>query len=538
MIFNVYGLINLINAFCALTITSIIFFKKGRKPIQLTYGLFSLLLFFYGFFYWRWSSETDISNALYWFKLLMYPTCVIHVVYFHFSLEICNKIQSFKRILIVGYILCFLFVLLNHFNVLYDLQYVRSRLPFLFWPHALPQLGFLIAFEVLTVLFSFYVLSISARESFGLSKLRYKYLLGAGIIGWAGAATNWVHFYDTIFIPPLGNPMISVYLLFTFYLIFKHDLLGLDFAIKRTFVYTLLTLSISLTYALFVTLSERFFNAYIGYSSFIGSAFAALTIAIMFVPLRDAITTIIDKRFFGMSIQELSQENLQMRQRLQNQDRMKAVATLAAGMAHEIKNPLTSIKTFAEYLPKKYDDPEFREKFSRIVVDEVDRVNNIVKQLLEFSKPSPPDLKPVLVGDLLDQTLGLLNNNMVRYNIEAIKELDMFALVQADRNQLKQAFLNLFLNAIQSMRDGGKLHVSVRTEQGGKTRISISDTGSGMAPDQIQHAFDPFFTTKEDGTGLGLAIVHSIITKHGGKIEIQSELGKGTAVNVFFKSRD
>ncbi len=538
MIFNVYGLINLINAFCALIITSIIFFKRGRKPIQVTYGLFSLMLFFYGFFYWHWSSETDLSKALFWFKLVMYPTCVIHVVYFHFTLEICNRIQPFKRILIAGYVLCFLFVLLNHFNVLYDLHYVRSRLPFLFWPHALPQLSFLIAFEVLSIFFSFYVLSISAKESFGISKVRYKYLLGAGVIGWTGAITNWIHFYDTIFIPPLGNAMISVYLLFTFYLIFKHDLLGLDLVIKRTFVYTLLTLSISLTYALFVTLSERIFHAYMGYSSFIGSALAALTIAIMFVPLRDAIIKFIDKRFFGMSIQELSQENLQMRQSLQNQDRMKAVATLAAGMAHEIKNPLTSIRTFVEYLPQKYDDPDFREKFSRIVVDEVDRVNNIVKQLLEFSKPAPPDLRPILVGDLLDQTLGLLNNNMVRYNIEVAKEFDMYAMVQADRNQLKQAFLNLFLNAIQSMRDGGKLHVSVRTEQGGKTRISISDTGSGMTPDQIQHAFDPFFTTKEDGTGLGLAIVHSIITKHGGKIEIKSEVGKGTTVSVFLKSLD
>ena len=538
MTFNIYGLINLINAFCALTITCIIFFKKGRKPIQLTYGLFSLLLFFYGFFYWHWSSETDMSKALYWFKLVMYPTCVIHVVYLHFTLEICDRIRSFNRILIASYVLCFPFLLLNHFNVLYDLQYVRPKLPFLFWPHALPQLGFLIAFEALVVIFSLYVLLISSKKSFGISRLRYQYLLGAGVMGWAGAVTNWIHFYDTIFIPPLGNPMISAYLLFTFYLIFKHDLLALDLAIKRTFLYTLLTLSISLTYALFVTLSERFFNAYIGYSSFIGSALAALMIAIMFVPLRDVITKFIDKRFFGMSIQELSQENLQMRQQLQNQDRMKSVATLAAGMAHEIKNPLTSIKTFAEHLPKKYDDPDFREKFSRIVVDEVDRVNNIVKQLLEFSKPSSPDLKPVLIGDLLDQTLGLINNNMVRHHIELAKELDMFAMVSGDRNQLRQAFLNLFLNSIQSMTSGGKLHVSAHSEQGGKTRISISDTGCGMTPDQAQHAFDPFFTTKEDGTGLGLAIVHSIITKHGGKIEIKSKVGEGTTVNVFLKSRD
>ncbi len=534
MIFNVYGAINLINAFCALSIASIIFFKKGRKPIQLTYGLFSLLLFFYGLFYWLWSSETDLSKALYWFKLLMYPTCVIHVVYLHFTLEICDKIKSFRRILIAAYVLCFLFSLLNHFDALYDLQYVRQRLPFLFWPHALPQLGFLIASEVLTVLFSFYVLLVSAKESFGISKLRYKSLLVAGMIGWVGAATNWVHFYDTIFIPPLGNPMISVYLLFTFYLIFKHDLLGLDFAIKRTFVYTLLTLSISLTYALFVTLSERFFSAYIGYSSFIGSAFAALTIAIMFVPLRDALTAFIDKRFFGMSIHELSQENLLMRQRLQNQDRMKAVATLAAGMAHEIKNPLTAIKTFTEHLPGRSSDAAFIRQFTRIVGAEVDKIDSIVKQLLTFSKPTAPHLERMNIIQIVDDTLYLLEAELVQHKIRLEKKYyAAIVWINGDKKQLQQAFLNLFLNAIQAMPQGGKLGVCVEIKSD-LINVLISDTGCGISKENISHIFDPFFTTKEAGTGLGLAITHGILKEHKCKINIKSQENVGTTFEAIF----
>ena len=110
-------------------------------------------------------------------------------------------------------------------------------------------------------------------------------------------------------------------------------------------------------------------------------------------------------------------------------------------------------------------------------------------------------------------------------------------MIMADKNQLKQAILNLFLNAIQSISSGGALSVIARAESNGWVKIVVSDTGCGMTEEQLKHAFDPFYTTKEDGTGLGLAIVHSIITKHGGKIEMKSEVGQGTTVNVFLKSQ-
>jgi signal transduction histidine kinase len=371
-----------------------------------------------------------------------------------------------------------------------------------------------------------------------MDRMRIKYFLIFSGLAWIDGLTNWFPFYPQIKIGLMGNAFVFIYLLGTAYLIFKHDMLKLNKAIKRTFVYALLTLAISLIYAFFVTLFEQLFQAYVGYSSAVGTFFAALAIAVFFNPLRIAFSNFIDKRFFGKNIFELSAENFLMRSQLQDRDRMKAVATLAAGMAHEIKNPLTVIKTFAEHLPIKYHDPFFREKFSRLVVDEVDRVNNIVTQLLDFSKPAEPIFKSILLSDFFDEILGLLTNNLLKSRINLTKSIDPYAVILGDRNQLKQAFLNILLNGIQSLPEGGEIHIMALRESENTVRISIQDTGCGMTQEQLQRAFDPFYSNREGGSGLGLAIVHGIITKHEGRINMESNLRKGTRVNVFLKSQN
>ena len=208
-----------------------------------------------------------------------------------------------------------------------------------------------------------------------------------------------------------------------------------------------------------------------------------------------------------------------------------AVATLAAGMAHEIKNPLTSIKTFAEYLPEKYDDPNFRNNFQRIVVEEVDRVNSIVKQLLDFSKPQELILEKKSVKEIIDETLMLMNSDFLNNGINLIKDYQDQGYILVDRKLLKQAFLNVFLNNIQAMPNGGMLKVQVRKENE-YIKITLSDTGCGISNENLKQIFNPFFTTKESGTGLGLSIVKSIIEQHKGIITYTSELGKGTTTLI------
>jgi len=293
---------------------------------------------------------------------------------------------------------------------------------------------------------------------------------------------------------------------------------------------------LTLIYLIFIVISEKIFRSYFGYNSLVVTLLASLTIAILFNPMRAFLAHFIDKNLFGKRIDELSIENFKMRLELEKQDKMKVIATLAAGMAHEIKNPLTSIKTFAEYLPEKYHDPKFRENFKRIVPDEVDRVNYIVQQLLDFAKPKDPILELISINDIVKDTLGLLSNNITKNQISVSNNFTQLNKVLMDKDQFKQAVLNLLINSIQAMPHGGRLSVFTY-EKNGSIILSIRDTGQGISKQNLPHLFDPFFSTKENGTGLGLSIVHGIVTKHGGKIEVTSEEGKGTEISVILENR-
>ncbi len=235
------------------------------------------------------------------------------------------------------------------------------------------------------------------------------------------------------------------------------------------------------------------------------------------------------------SYEELLKVNQQLRvayDRLVEQERMVAAGQFATGMAHEIKNPLSAIKTFAEYLPEKYDDPAFRDKFFRIVQSEIERINTIVKELLDFAKPAPLQVQPVQLSQLLDETLAFLSNQLLKHGVELLKNFsDNGTTIQADPKQLKQVLLNILLNSLEAMPAGGRLQVSTQVLDGRMT-LRVTDTGCGIPEEYHSKLFDPFFTTKERGMGLGLAIVKGVVERHGGEVAIRSQPGKGTTVEV------
>jgi signal transduction histidine kinase len=201
-------------------------------------------------------------------------------------------------------------------------------------------------------------------------------------------------------------------------------------------------------------------------------------------------------------------------------------------MAHEIKNPLTSIKTFTEYLPEKHNEPGFIDKFNKIVGAEVNKINDIVQQLLDFSKPKPLKLQECNIHQIIDQTLSLLSNSLIKYKIALIRNYDnSLSPVSIDPNQMQQVFCNLFLNAIDAMKNGGKLTIDTK-QTDDNVEISISDTGKGIPKKDLEHIFDPFYTTKEAGTGLGMSIIYGIIKEHKGEIRVESEEEKGTRVII------
>jgi nitrogen-specific signal transduction histidine kinase len=233
---------------------------------------------------------------------------------------------------------------------------------------------------------------------------------------------------------------------------------------------------------------------------------------------------------------------------IRRSDRLASLGTLSAGMAHEIKNPLVSIKTFAQLLPERYQDSDFRDTFSNLIGHEIDRIDSLVNQLLRFARPAKPVLAPMHVHDVLEKSLQLVGHRLYQKEIKLTRSWDANVdTIRADADQLEQVFLNFFLNAMDAMSRGGELTVATEIQAASEwvaaisganggghevLRVSIRDDGEGIRGEDIPHVFDPFFTTKDYGTGLGLSVVHGIIQEHGGQIEVESELRKGTAFHI------
>src|SRR5881394_531480 len=233
---------------------------------------------------------------------------------------------------------------------------------------------------------------------------------------------------------------------------------------------------------------------------------------------------------------------------IRRSDRLASLGTLSAGMAHEIKNPLVSLKTFAQLLPERYQDSDFRDTFSNLIGHEIDRIDSLVNQLLRFARPAKPILKPMHVHSVLEKSLQLVGHRLYQKEIKLTRSWQADVdTIHADADQLEQVFLNFFLNAMDAMKRGGELSVGTEIHAASEwvaaisgtngdsheiLRVSIRDDGEGIRKEDVAHVFDPFFTTKDYGTGLGLSVVHGIIQEHGGQIEVESELKKGTAFHI------
>jgi signal transduction histidine kinase len=220
-------------------------------------------------------------------------------------------------------------------------------------------------------------------------------------------------------------------------------------------------------------------------------------------------------------------------EKMQRLDRLANLGMLSAGMAHEIKNGMVAIKTFVDLLLEKNQDSELGE----VVRHELERINAIVTQMLRIAAPGHSAFKTVRVHEVLDHSLRLLQPQVsgklitVKKNCRAESDA-----VLGDDAQLQQTFMNLFLNALEAMGPNGTLTISTEIaggENGARLlKIKIQDTGSGIAPENLARLFEPFFTTKKNGTGLGLAICQRIAQEHHGKIEVQSEISKGSTFSI------
>ncbi|KUG24011.1 hypothetical protein ASZ90_006194 [hydrocarbon metagenome] len=224
----------------------------------------------------------------------------------------------------------------------------------------------------------------------------------------------------------------------------------------------------------------------------------------------------------------------QMENEITKSRHLSSIGSLAAGVAHEIRNPLSSIKGFAVYFKEKLSGNEEDEQTVDVMIAETERLNRVISQLIEFAKPLELNKETVQFVELVRHAIKLIDVEAKKnkINIEVDITVDLPA-VEVDSDKIKQVLLNIFLNALEAMKDGGNLRIEVKRETDNLT-VTISDTGMGIEKTDLPRIYDPYFTSKPAGTGLGLAIVQKIMEAHGGRINVESVTGKGTKVILCF----
>ncbi|WP_026563743.1 PAS domain S-box protein [Bacillus sp. UNC41MFS5] len=221
---------------------------------------------------------------------------------------------------------------------------------------------------------------------------------------------------------------------------------------------------------------------------------------------------------------------------LHRQDKLAAVGQLAAGVAHEIRNPLTSMKGYAEFLQLDEKDPE-RIEFLSIILDEIERVNTIVEDFMVLAKPKAVELEEKNVVPVIKNVVSLLEFEARKKNVRLTFDCNQEIIqIECDENRLKQVFLNFIKNGIEAMPNGGELHVKTIIHDN-NVQISIQDTGVGISKEKLKKLGEPFYTTKKNGNGLGLMVSFKIIESHNGKVFVESELNKGTTFNILLPAK-
>lgn len=235
-----------------------------------------------------------------------------------------------------------------------------------------------------------------------------------------------------------------------------------------------------------------------------------------------------------LKVKEEKQRELQGQ--LIQADKLASLGELSAGIAHEIGNPLTAIKTTAQVMEEEMEADSPHKEYIRRIIKEIDRLNLILKAFFSFAKPQQPHPSLCDLRELAREVVFLINKDATKQRVTIREEYDReLPTIEVDYQQIQQVLLNLCLNGIQAMSQGGELLIKgepVPLEEGTAVRLSVADTGKGIAPEHMKKIFDPFFTTRSQGTGLGLSIAYQIVDKHGGKIKVESQVGQGTTFTL------
>jgi signal transduction histidine kinase len=285
------------------------------------------------------------------------------------------------------------------------------------------------------------------------------------------------------------------------------------------------------------------YDPYSLYRTFIFAAFAYLLSGLVATllnyleqQLENYVEIVTLNRELNRSIRRLESTQKQLIQ----SEKLNAIGQIAASIAHEINNPLAGVLVYSKLMAKKLANDSLNKEDTldnlTKIESAVSHCSKIVRGLLDFARQSEPMLAPVEVGKIIDQAVALVYHQAEMNNVKIVRnDTEHLSLVKGDVGQLQQVFLNLIINAIQSIHDGGTITITTKSSEDNRVEVSIQDTGYGITPENMERLFTPFFTTKEPGkgVGLGLAISKGIVERHGGSIEVQSSTGAGSTFTVY-----
>ncbi|MBI5149362.1 MAG: hypothetical protein HZA28_01140 [Candidatus Omnitrophica bacterium] len=531
MHFSPYSILPLVTSTTVLSLGVLVFFRSSNTKINGIFLIWCTSVFVWLFSYSIVYSIVSLPVALILIRIACAAVMCFSIIFYHFTvifLDIRKEMKFVRPLYVVTLAIVPVELFTNYFIIGAQTYF------FGFYGKASPTYIFLIIFFLAVMVrpLSLLIRAVKNKSTNDKRLMEIKYILAAFAIAYIASIDFLPKFGIEIY--PVGAMFILCWAITMSYAILKHQLLDINIVLRKGLIYSLLVAILTIFYLLVIVISEDLFESLLGYKSVAISIFLTALIAAFFIPLKNRIQDLVDKLFFKGTLLEIAQENDSLRREVAQSEKHKAVAALASGIAHEVRNPLTALKTFYEHFPRKKDDPEFIAKFTHIAGKEIGRIEGLIQQLLDFAKPSPPSFRETDINKLVRDTLDLLVNKLESNNIQLNQHLspDNYHL-KIDPNQFKQALLNIFLNAIDAMSSGGQLTVSSLVDRTSYI-VSIADTGSGIAPEDLKHIFEPFFSKKASGTGLGLAITQGIMEQHKGKIRIESTVGVGTTVVLEF----
>ncbi len=508
--------------------------KNPKAPLNRIFFYICLNITAWFSFYIPFNFNTSESTLLLWFRISYCFISFLPIMCFTFITTYLNAPQN-KLWYQVNSSIGIIFCLISLFT-----PWMVKGVSYYPW-HPYPTAGIthpLLIIHCAYLAYFTFKLRLDALKNKTIStksKSHIKYM-SAGILVLGGGALDFIGNYNIPFYS-IGYISTAAFLVIVTTAIVKHQLMDIEIVVRKSLVYSILVTLITLIFLTLVLLTEKLSQNYIGYHNLFNSITLSLVIALIFIPLKNKIQSIIDKIFFKGTQEQIAHENAILKEKVLQTEKFKAIANLASGIAHEIKNPLTVLQTFSEHLPQKKDDPEFIKTYQTLVPKEINRINALVQDLLAFAKPSQPQFETINPNQIIKEVISLAslqaNNIQIKQNLE-----EDSTTLKADPNQLKQALLNIIMNAIDAMPNGGTLTIettlsSPKASVGNPAyTITISDTGHGINAQDLKHIFDPFFTKKHNGTGLGLSITKDIIEKHGGTISAESKLTNGTEIRI------